>query len=128
MFFNIFNLLIFGIGANWMLSKICSNIHKPNGQFYLPNDRDKIIDFMSILPIRKVPGIGAVTEAILKSLNIELCGDIIEKRSIVQILFSNLQSSWYLAISLGIISNFYNYSDIDSSSKKVSGKSFIILL
>lgn len=111
-----------------MLSKICSDICKPNGQFYLLNTRDEIIKFMRFLPIRKVPGIGAVTEAILKSLKIELCGDIIEKRNIVHILFSELQSNWYLSIALGIHNNnnFFDSSNVDGNLSRESGKIIFI--
>lgn len=43
-----------GIAANKMLSKICSDINKPDGQYYLPNDREAIMDFVKDLKIRKV--------------------------------------------------------------------------
>lgn len=37
-----------------MLSKICSDLHKPDGQFMLERDRKSVIDFIDTLPIRKV--------------------------------------------------------------------------
>lgn len=43
-----------GIAANFMLAKICSDFNKPNGQFVLENDREKILEFLKDLPIRKV--------------------------------------------------------------------------
>lgn len=54
--------------------KISSDINKPNGQFQLKNDRDAINKFMADLPVRKIPGIGNVTEQLLRGLGIEKCG------------------------------------------------------
>ena len=45
-----------GIAANTRLAKICSDLNKPNGQYYLPQDRDQILQFISSLSIRKVSG------------------------------------------------------------------------
>ncbi|KAJ3199272.1 hypothetical protein HDU82_000582 [Entophlyctis luteolus] len=65
-----------GIGCNKMIAKICSDMNKPNGQYFVPPDPEKISEFMKNLPIRKVPGIGNVSEQYLKALNIENCGDL----------------------------------------------------
>lgn len=46
--------LLSGLAANKMLSKVCSDMNKPNGQYYLPNDRDAILQFVKGLPTRKV--------------------------------------------------------------------------
>jgi DNA polymerase kappa len=54
-----------GVAANRRLAKICSDINKPDGQFVLPSDREAILQFVSTLPIRKVGGIGKVTERML---------------------------------------------------------------
>lgn len=51
-----------GIGANKMLAKMSSEMNKPNGQYMLRNDKDEILNFMKTLPIRKIPGIGYVSE------------------------------------------------------------------
>ena len=57
-----------GIAVNTMLAKICSDMNKPNGQFFLPPVRENVIDFIRNLPVRKVNGIGKVTEGMLKYL------------------------------------------------------------
>ncbi len=54
-----------GIAANRRLAKICSDINKPDGQYVLPSNRADILQFVSTLPIRKVGGIGKVTERML---------------------------------------------------------------
>ena len=37
-----------------MLSKVCSDMNKPNGQYYLPPVKLEIDKFIEKLPIRKV--------------------------------------------------------------------------
>ena len=70
---------------------MCSDQKKPNGQFELPPDVDRIFEFVSSLPIRKVSGIGNVTEQLLKRvLGIESCSDLYEKRGYLMLLFSEI--------------------------------------
>ena len=104
-----------------MLAKVCSDRNKPNGQFYLPPDRKVILDFVRQLPVRKVcrvnanlifffdvfnilqiSGIGAVSEQMLKALDIVTCGDLWKQRGLIKLLFSKLSSSHFLRISLGL--------------------------
>lgn len=85
-----------------MLSKICSDFNKPNGQFLLESNRDAIVQFMRSLPIRKVPGIGSVSEALLKAIGVTNCGDLFDKRAIIRRIFSKHSSDWFLRISLGL--------------------------
>ena len=96
------NLRFTGIAANGMLAKICSDLNKPNGQFYLENTQEKIVEFMKSLPVRKVPGIGPVSEAVLKALGFETCGDLFANRATIRLLFHKSYSEWLLRISLGI--------------------------
>ncbi len=77
-----------GIGANKMLAKICSEINKPNGQTYLPNDEIEILKFMKDMPVRKIPGVGRVNEHILSGLNIYNCKDLVEKATEVYATFT----------------------------------------
>lgn len=37
-----------------MLSKVCSDKNKPNGQYRLPSNREAIMEFVQDLPVRKV--------------------------------------------------------------------------
>uniref|UniRef100_A0A915EBB0 DNA polymerase kappa n=1 Tax=Ditylenchus dipsaci TaxID=166011 RepID=A0A915EBB0_9BILA len=109
-----------GIAANRMLSKICSDMNKPDGQFQLENNRDKIVNFMRSLPIRKVSGIGRVTEAILLGLDIKLCGDLFAKRAILKLLFSEISSEWFLHVALGSSGSGWSDSEEDSHRKSIS--------
>src|SRR5262245_31648286 len=54
-------------------STFCYDQNKPNGQFYLPFNRQTILSFMRDLSIRKIPGIGRVNERLLESIGIKLC-------------------------------------------------------
>ncbi|KAL2349542.1 hypothetical protein Fmac_003542 [Flemingia macrophylla] len=78
-----------GVAPNRLLAKVCSDINKPNGQYILPNDRMALMTFISSLPIRKIGGIGKVTEQILKGVfGINTCEQMLEKSSYLCALFS----------------------------------------
>ncbi|KAI1729307.1 impB/mucB/samB family domain-containing protein [Ditylenchus destructor] len=109
-----------GIAANGRLAKICSDIKKPNGQFRLLSEREVIVDFMRSLPIRKVSGIGAVTEALLKHLGIENCGDLFTKRGILKLLFSEISSTWFLYVALGASNSSWSDGEEDNNPKSAS--------
>lgn len=49
-----------GQGPNTLISKVASDMNKPNGQFVVENDGQAVARFIQELPIRKVPGIGRV--------------------------------------------------------------------
>ncbi|CAB3402899.1 unnamed protein product [Caenorhabditis bovis] len=91
-----------GIAANFMLAKICSDMNKPNGQYSLENDRDKILEFLEKLPIRKVCGIGRVSESHLKACGIETVGDMLLKKAIFPLIFSPLAQESFLRTALGL--------------------------
>jgi DNA polymerase-4 len=63
-----------GIGPNKLIAKIASDINKPNGQCEVAPEG--VADFMADLPVRKLWGIGAVTEQKLDSLGVKTCSDL----------------------------------------------------
>jgi DNA polymerase IV len=63
-----------GIGPNKLVAKIASDLKKPNGQFEVKSD--EVPAFMEKLPVRKLWGIGDVTEQKLEKLGIVTCGDM----------------------------------------------------
>ncbi|KAM9993493.1 hypothetical protein ACTFIZ_011452 [Dictyostelium cf. discoideum] len=67
-----------GISCSPLLSKISSEINKPNGYFYL--DRQYSQEFIKTIQIKKLPGIGKVRQELLKTLGLEFVSDIIEHR------------------------------------------------
>ncbi|XP_022953079.1 DNA polymerase kappa isoform X2 [Cucurbita moschata] len=92
-----------GVAANRLLAKVCSDINKPNGQFILPNDRRAIVTFVSSLPIRKIGGIGKVTEHILKDgLGINTCEEMLQKGGHLCALFSISSADFFLSVGLGL--------------------------
>ncbi|KAM8984864.1 DNA polymerase kappa isoform 2-T5 [Ara ararauna] len=91
-----------GIAPNTLLAKMCSDCNKPNGQCRIVPERQAILDFLKDLPLRKVPGIGKVTEKMLKALGIVTCSELYQQRALLSLLFS--EASWrnFLDISLGL--------------------------
>jgi DNA polymerase-4 len=63
-----------GIGPNKLVAKIASDLKKPNGQVEV---KPAVVpSFMAKLPVRKLWGIGEVTEQKLEKLGIATCGDM----------------------------------------------------
>ncbi|KAJ7725863.1 DNA/RNA polymerase [Mycena maculata] len=94
-----------GIAPNMMLAKICSDKNKPNGQFHLPFNNEAIVSFMHDLPIRRVPGIGRVSERLLESIGIKTCGDIYTYRATLSLMDKHFGLLHLLRVHLGIASN-----------------------
>jgi DNA polymerase-4 len=63
-----------GIGPNKLVAKIASEMNKPNGQLEITPDQ--VAEFMLVLPVRKIWGIGAVTEQKLQQLGVKTCGEL----------------------------------------------------
>ncbi|KAL3350440.1 hypothetical protein AABB24_023083 [Solanum stoloniferum] len=92
-----------GVAPNRLLAKVCSDINKPNGQFVLPNDRSAVMTFISSLPLRKIGGIGKVTERILKDVfGIATCEEMLQKSSFLCGLFSRSSADFFLSVGLGL--------------------------
>lgn len=85
-----------------MLAKVCSDRNKPNGQFVLPNDKEAVMAFVRDLPIRKISGIGNVTEQLLGSIGVKTCHDLWEKRELLCLLFTECSYEYFLRVALGI--------------------------
>uniref|UniRef100_A0A8D2CNV5 DNA polymerase kappa n=1 Tax=Sciurus vulgaris TaxID=55149 RepID=A0A8D2CNV5_SCIVU len=91
-----------GIAPNTMLAKVCSDKNKPNGQYQILPNRQAVMDFIKDLPIRKVSGIGKVTEKMLKALGIVTCTELYQQRALLSLLFSETSWHYFLHISLGL--------------------------
>jgi len=65
-----------GIAPNKFLAKIASDWNKPNGQYVIKPSA--IMDFLTPLPVGRLPGVGKVMEAKLAKLNIATVGQIRE--------------------------------------------------
>ncbi|CAB3862326.1 DNA polymerase IV [Achromobacter animicus] len=63
-----------GVAPNKFLAKIASDWNKPDGIFVVRPS--KVLAFLEPLPVRKVPGVGKVTQARLEQLGIQTVGDL----------------------------------------------------
>ncbi|KIY92783.1 DNA polymerase kappa subunit [Monoraphidium neglectum] len=91
-----------GVAPNQLLAKVASDINKPDGQYVLAPSRAAVTAFISSLPIRRVPGIGKVTEQLVSALGATTCGELFERRGLVAALFSPVALEFFLGVSLGL--------------------------
>ncbi len=63
-----------GVAPNKFLAKIASDWHKPNGICVIKPSQ--VQGFIQDLPLKKIPGVGKVTQEKLTSLNLETLGDL----------------------------------------------------
>lgn len=88
-----------GMAPNFSLAKIASDKNKPNGQCFV--DPNHVLEFVRPLPVRKVPGIGRVTEKVLNSCRITTVQDLYDQRGLVHYLFSPSTREFLLKASVG---------------------------
>jgi DNA polymerase kappa len=91
-----------GISTNTLLSKIATDINKPDGQCVVDSTREASMAFMRDLPIRKVPGIGRVNERWLQSLGVNTVNDIYEKRGALYLVRNSIALGGLLKAYLGL--------------------------
>ncbi len=65
-----------GIATNKICAKIGSKINKPDGVTLIPFNNEK--EFLSSMPIEKIPGVGKSTQVRLKRYGIYCIGDILK--------------------------------------------------
>jgi DNA polymerase-4 len=63
-----------GIAPNKFVAKVASDWNKPDGQFVVTPEQ--VDAFVKMLPVQKLHGVGKVTAARLKNLNMHTCGDL----------------------------------------------------
>ena len=63
-----------GIAPVKFLAKVASDLNKPNGQFVITPAQ--VSEFVKTLSLRKIPGVGKVTEEKLAKLGLTTCDDI----------------------------------------------------
>ncbi|CAJ1068895.1 DNA polymerase kappa [Xyrichtys novacula] len=95
-----------GIAPNTMLAKVCSDKNKPNGQYRLQPTREAVMDFTKNLPVRKVSGIGKVSEKMLNALGVTTCSDLSQQMGLLSLLFSETSWHHFLQVSLGLGSTY----------------------
>jgi DNA polymerase-4 len=63
-----------GISSNKFVAKVCSDWNKPNGQTVITPD--KIDEFVRVLPVKKIFGVGPVTAKKLEDFGVTTCEDL----------------------------------------------------
>jgi DNA polymerase kappa len=108
-----------GIACNRTLAKVCSDINKPNGQYYLPiESKAAVMNFVKDLKVRQIPGVGRVTERVLEALGVNTCTDIYPRRAVLYKLLSPISFQFMLRSYLGIGSTFFS-ADVERKSMSV---------
>lgn len=79
-----------GISPNALISKVAADLNKPNGQFVVEPTVEASIAFASALPIRKISGIGRVSERWLTEIGVQTVGDIYTLRGKLYLVVSPL--------------------------------------
>jgi DNA polymerase-4 len=88
-----------GISYNKFLAKLASDQRKPDGQFVVPPGKGEV--FVQGLPIGRFHGVGAVTEAKMKALEIHT-GEDLHRQSLTFLQHHFGKSGpWYYAIARG---------------------------
>jgi DNA polymerase-4 len=64
----------FGLASNKMMAKMATNKAKPNGFLQIPHGKEK--EFLAPLSVGEIPGVGAQTEEVLRSMGIITINDI----------------------------------------------------
>ncbi|HEV8660686.1 MAG TPA: DNA polymerase IV [Thermoanaerobaculia bacterium] len=64
-----------GVAPNKFLAKIASDWRKPDGLFVIRPHQ--IQEFLVALPVRKIPGVGKATEAVLVDMGVATVGDLL---------------------------------------------------
>ena len=85
-----------------MLAKICSDWNKPNGQAYIPPERERILELIGDLPIRKFPSIGGMTESTLNELGIKTGRDLRERAVDLLIGYREIAYNFLIRCGLGL--------------------------
>ena len=115
-----------GIASNRMLAKIASDFNKPNGQYTIEADAQKIIDFMGKLSIRKIPFVGKVTEHIIKEvLGCEKVHELLEPEKMLRLyqLFTADVANFLVKSALGISRHKHDDSiKVGPSQKGISNE------
>eukprot|EP00871_Galdieria_phlegrea_P000999 jgi/Galph1/18/GphlegSOOS_G4774.1 len=100
-----------GAAYNTLIAKIATDINKPNGQTIVENNVSTIREFLDVLSVRKIPGVGKVTEKLLAALGIFQIQDIIEHRAILYHCLKPKTFEFLLQSALGIGSIYIEDED-----------------
>ncbi|HIG68304.1 MAG TPA: DNA polymerase IV [Porticoccaceae bacterium] len=72
-----------GVAPNKFLAKVASDLNKPNGQFVITPDN--VDGFVKTLPVKRIFGVGKVTNEKLDRLGIKTCWDL-QQKSLIELV------------------------------------------
>lgn len=111
-----------GLANNFMLSKIASDLHKPNGQCIVGPTNKEILNFLRPMKVRKIGGIGRVTEKILNAFGIKTVQELYDHRTLVQFIFAKqATANFLLQRSVGWSNSDLNSKDEEEESMGQKG-------
>ncbi|EER09244.1 DNA polymerase IV, putative [Perkinsus marinus ATCC 50983] len=85
------------------LAKMASDVNKPNGQFMVPTTTQGMLEWLHSMPIRKLHGVGRVSERELSAgLGIHKVGDIIIKAAELLHAMSSSGGHWLIDAAMGV--------------------------
>ena len=90
-----------GIGPSFLLAKVASNENKPNGQRTVLWGRPEIEKYLLPQPVRAIPGVGRVTEALIGVLGCKTVGDINARKGELWHALGERQAKFLLECSAG---------------------------
>lgn len=91
-----------GLASNFLLAKVASDVNKPNGQCFVGSSEAEILAFANPLSIRKISGIGRVTEKMLRGVcEVETVKDLYDHRAEVYFLFKPASANFMMRASIG---------------------------
>lgn len=90
-----------GIAHSSLLSKVASDINKPDGIFKVPSNKEDLEKFLKGLNIRKIPGVGSYFEEVMKGIGVVTIKDLFEKKDIVWLLMSKISCKFIFRAAVG---------------------------
>lgn len=112
-----------GLAPNFLLAKIASDRNKPDGQCLVgPDHKGDVLSFLYPLPVRKVSGIGRVTEKILQAFGVQTVQDLYEKRALVRYIFKPATAGFLWRASLGCSSGDGEKDDDNEEETDTAGR------
>lgn len=63
-----------GMGQSYLIAKVASDMAKPRGLLWVPHGAEQA--FLAPLPVRRIPGIGPVTEKVLYAMGVTTVGEL----------------------------------------------------
>ncbi len=108
----------FGLASNKFVAKIATDEAKPNGFLFIQPGKEQ--DFLSPLPVSKIPGVGAQLQNVFRALRINTIGDIANQTK--EFLEENIGKYgidlWYRAqgIHYGEVNNYREAKSISTEN------------